>query len=305
MSVLLQPLLILFYYLIILPLSWLPMSLLYRISDGLYVLLYKLAGYRKGVVWSNLSGAFPEKSETELRGIMHRFYRHFFDLIVESLKTFTMSKKQSLHTFRVTNPELIDRYAQEGRNVMITTGHYNNWEFAAQSTALQIQATPAGIYHPLKNKFFEKKIRASRGKFGILLIPKNETKQFLDDHSHDPIALMMGTDQSPHNPRKALWTTFLGRETAVMFGSEKIAKEQNHVVVYGHIRKVSRGIYEMEFKLITENPRDTDYGEITIRHSRLLEKDILDKPDYWLWTHKRWKRERPEDMPLINEPIKE
>ena len=303
MSILIQPFLLIFYYLIILPLSWLPMNLLYRLSDALFYFLYKLIGYRKKVVWDNLSGSFPDKSQSELLGIMDKFYSHFFDLIVESLKTFTMTKKQSLHTFRIANPELINRYAKEGRNVMITTGHYNNWEFAAQSTALQILATPAGIYHPLKNKFFENKIRASRGKFGILLVPKNKTKQFLENHSHDPIALMMGTDQSPHNPQKAFWTTFLGRETAVMFGSEKIAKEQNQVVVYGNIRKLERGIYEMEFELITEQPRETAYGEITLQHTRKLEKAILKQPEFWLWTHKRWKRTRPHNMPLINEPV--
>jgi len=107
---------------------------------------------------------------------------------------------------------------------------------------------------------------------------------------------------TPHDARKAFWTTFLGRETAVMYGSEKIAKEHNHVVVFGHIRKIARGKYEMWFELISDEPQETAYGEITLRHTRILEKDILQQPEYWLWTHKRWKRQRPGDMPLKLQP---
>lgn len=291
----------LLYYLVIFPLSRLPMSWLYGVSNVLYRILYKWVGYRKKVVWNNLIQSFPEKEEKELLQIMNKFYRHFFDLIAESLKMFSMSAEEAVAGCTVVNRELLDAYTRQGRDIIITAGHYNNWEFAALSLGLQIDGVPAGIYHPLKNKFFEQKIKASRGKYGMILVPKQDTKSFLSSEEGRPLALLMGTDQSPHDPRKAFWTTFLGRETAVMFGTEKIAKEYNHVVVFGHIRKISRGKYEMWFELITENPRETPYGEITLRHTQILEKDILQQPEYWLWTHKRWKRQRPEDMQLVNE----
>ncbi len=290
----------LLYYMVIIPLSKLPMSWLYRLSDILFVILYRGVGYRKKVVWDNIKGAFPDIQESELEILMKKFYRHFFDLVVESLKMFTMSAEEAVAGCTIVNRELIDYYTRQGRNVMITAGHYNNWEFAALSLGLQIDGTPAGIYHPLKNAFFEEKIKSSRGKYGMILVPKQATKTFLSSGEGGPFALLMGTDQSPHDARKAFWTTFLGRETAVMYGTEKLAKEHNHVVVFGHIRKIARGKYEMWFELISDEPQETAYGEITLQHTRILEKDILQQPEYWLWTHKRWKRQRPEDMPLIN-----
>ncbi len=290
----------LFYYALIFPLSKLPLSWLYGLSELLYLLVYKVLGYRKKVVWSNLSGAFPDMAVGEKKILMNKFYSHFFDLIVESLKMFSMSENQAINGCRMVNPELLDKYAAEGKNVLITAGHYNNWEFAAMSIGLQIKGTPVGIYHPLKNQFFERKIHKSRSKYGMVLVSKKDTKNFLSSNQSGSIALLMGSDQSPHDARKAFWTTFLGRETAVMFGSEKIAKEYDFVVFFGHIRKISRGQYEMEFELITETPKTTAYGEITIAHTRILEKDILANPQYWLWTHKRWKRQRPEDMAVMN-----
>jgi KDO2-lipid IV(A) lauroyltransferase len=286
------------YYLFLKPLSLLPLPVLYVLSDLIYVLVYHLLGYRKKVVWQNLKNAFPDHSDAELKKIMAGFYSHFCDLVMETLRMFSMGADEARKRCPVTNPELLEALYKKGRSIIVVAGHYNNWEMAALSVGLQTSFRPAGIYHPFKNKFMDGKFISSRGQFGMKLVPKHETKAYFQSTLDKMDAVLFGADQSPHNVRKAYWTWFLHQETAVMFGAEKYAVEYDYPVVFGHVRKLRRGYYEMEFELITDQPKTLPFGEISERHTRILEKDIQKAPQYWLWTHRRWKRVRPEDMPI-------
>ncbi|MES2139792.1 MAG: lysophospholipid acyltransferase family protein [Bacteroidota bacterium] len=284
----------LLYYLVIIPISLLPFPLLYALSDGLYILFYFMLGYRKKVVLQNIRNSFPDKTEKEHIEICKKFYRHFCDLVVESLKTFTISEKEVLKRVICINPELIDKYFDQKRSVIIAGGHYNNWEIFAVAVDALIKHKTVGIYKPLSNKYFDDKMRSTRGKYGLEMISTKDVKTFFDTHINVLTATIFGTDQSPSNPNNAYWMKFLNQDTGVLFGAEKFAKEYNYPVVYGRLNKLKRGHYSLDFTDVTDTPKETAYGEITEKITLLLEKDIQAIPQYWLWTHRRWKHKRPE-----------
>ncbi|GJM62833.1 hypothetical protein [Persicobacter diffluens] len=285
-----------FYYFFLLPVSYLPMFILYRFSDFLYLVIRFVYPYRKKVVLENLRNSFPEKSEKEIQRIAHQFYRHFCDLIIESIALFSMSKKQVLKRFKAKDTAAIERLYDQGKSVIITSGHYNNWEMAAVAMNPQIRHQVDGVYTPLSNKFLNRVFKASREKFGAHLRPKSDCKNMFETHQNQLVATGFGTDQCPvRHVKKTYWTKFLNQETPVMFGTEKYAKQYDYGVVFLRIEKIKRGYYQFEFDLVEDKPQDAPYGKITERHVRLLEKQILSAPQYWLWTHKRWKL-KPEMM---------
>ncbi len=237
----------------------------------------------------NLMCAFPSKTPRERRQIASRFYRYFYDLIFESIRIFSISEKEATARFKVVNPEALIPLAQANQSAILTGGHYTNWELFAVATNPQITHQLLGIYTPLTNRFMERKFSASRSRFGLQLVPKKELKEVLEN-TKDLLAIStFAIDQSPRKDQKAYWMQFLGNETAVHFGAEKYARAYNYPVVYGRSLRVKRGYYELTFELLTENPSTTKEGEITEKNTRRLEQQILEAPEYWLWTHKRWK----------------
>jgi KDO2-lipid IV(A) lauroyltransferase len=191
------------------------------------------------------------------------------------------------------NPEVIDRYFDEGRSVVLAGGHYNNWELFAVAIDANIKHRSIAIYKPLSNVFFDDKMRKTRGKYGLELVAIKEVKNTFETNRSQLTATIFGTDQSPGNPRNCYWTTFLNQDTGVLFGTEKYAREYNYPVIYGRIRKVKRGFYEFDFVDLFEFPTQTQMGEITEAHTRQLEQDIMEKPEFWLWSHRRWKHKKP------------
>jgi Kdo2-lipid IVA lauroyltransferase/acyltransferase len=285
----------LFFYLVLLPISYMPFPVLYILSDGLYLIIYKVIGYRKKVVLQNVANSFPEKSREEHLRIVNEFYKHLCDLVVESIKVFTISEKQVKQRFKFVNPEFIDRFYDQGRSVIIAGGHKNNWELLAVAIDAEIKHKSVALYKRLNNKFFDEKMRATRGKYGLKMIPTRMAKEEFENN--DGLrAFIFGFDQSPSNPSRAYWTTFLNQDTAMNFGVEKYAKDFNYPVLYGRINKLKRGHYNFEFTEAIENPQQTEYGYITRRINLLLEQDIIAEPQYWLWSHKRWKHKRPADL---------
>jgi len=284
---------ILLYYLVIIPVSLLPFPLLYLVSDFLFFLFYYVLGYRKKVIVGNIQRSFPDKTEKEKKEIVKKFYRHFCDLILESIKTFTISEKQVQKRVVCKNPEGIDKYYAKNRSVIIAGGHYNNWELFAVAVDSQIKHKAIGIYKPLTNKYFDNILRKTRSKYGLYMISTRDVKKVFEEEKNNLTATIFAIDQSPSNPDKAYWTTFLNQDTGVLFGTEKYAKDYNQVVVYGRINKEKRGHYSYEFFDVTDNPAATEHGEITEKITRMLETDINNQPEFWLWSHKRWKHKKP------------
>lgn len=288
----------LLYYGVFIPFSLLPYRVLYLISDGVYVLMYHVIGYRKKVVLNNIRNSFPEKTEQEHKKIASDFYRHFCDVIVESFKTFTISEQEAMQRMKFANPEILKAYAAENRSVILAGGHYNNWELFAVAIDSLMDHQAIAIYKQLKNKYLDEKMRSTRGKFGLKMISTKIVKEEFEKEKNNLTATIFATDQSPSSAKNAYWTTFLNQESAMIFGPERYAKEYNYPILYGRINKLKRGHYQFSFDLISESPEGTVFGEITEKITRLLEQDIRQAPQYWLWTHKRWKKTRPEGVPL-------
>jgi KDO2-lipid IV(A) lauroyltransferase len=281
-----------FYYFFILPISYLPKYFLYIFSNLLYVFLGRVLKYRKKIIHKNLKNSFPEKSENEIFEIRNNFYKHFCDLIVESFSGFSISRKSIEQKITIKNQDLLNEFAVKGQNIILIGGHYNNWEMTAQRMPLVFKHELFAIYKPIKNKFYDRKMKSSREKFGLNMISMKETKAYFTNETDTPRAIIFGSDQSPSNSKKAYWTKFLNQDSAFLYGAEKYAKSFNWPVIYVSINKIKRGDYLVEYQLITQKPKEESYGEIIKKFAFLLESDIKNQPEYWLWTHNRWKKEK-------------
>ena len=284
----------LLYYIVLKPLSFLPLNVLYILSDFLYAVLYKTFRYRKKVVRRNLLNSFPEKSIGEIKKIEQKFYSHFCDLIVESIRLFSISERELAQRNKIVDAKILDQFFERGRSVIVVAGHYNNWEMAATISDAQVKHHMVGIYSPMSNKFFDDKFLKSRQRFGLEMISKKLVKEGFEEKKELLTGTLFATDQSPTYSKRVHWTRFLNQTTPVLLGAERFSREYNFPVIYAYLKKTGRGYYEMKFTLLESDPVQTHDGEITEKHTRWLEKQINETPQYWLWTHKRWKRKMKE-----------
>lgn len=290
------------YYIIIKPLSLLPLWMLYGLSNVLAFVAKYIFPYRKEVIMENLRNSFPDKSEKELIQIKNKFLDYFADLLMESLKTFSISQKEVTKRIVCRNPEVLDQFHDQGKHVIVATGHYGNWEMGAAAISLITKHRFNGIFSPLKNKFMNDRVKESRSLYGTTITDKRIFKTWVKDIDQLPDlhAITFIGDQSATYSKNVYWMNFLNQETAVMFGAEKYAKELNLPFVVLRIDLVKRGYYEVSFELIAEHPRETPHGFLTEAHTKALESWINERPEFWLWTHRRWKRKRKPEETLAN-----
>jgi len=275
-----------------------PFPLLYVFSDFLFFVMFRLVGYRRKVVFDNLKNSFPEKEEKELNEIEKKFFKHFCDLIVESIKGFTISEEEVLKRMTYSNKEVLENLAKKNKSVTFIGGHFGNWELLAVTIAQTIPHTVKALYTPLKGKYWDDKITASRSRFGLKMFTIQNVKVLRDSLEGELSAVIFGSDQSPSNPKRAYWLKFLNQDTGVQFGAEKHAKDFDTAVIYGAITKNKRGYYNTEFIQLFENVGDLEYGAVIESFSKTLEEKIRENPHYYLWTHRRWKHKLPEGMSL-------
>jgi KDO2-lipid IV(A) lauroyltransferase len=277
--------------------SRLPFNVLYLLSDLFYVVVFKFIGYRKKVVYNNLKSAFPKKSEKERKQIADKFFRFLSDLIFESLKSFSLTAEELKKRVIVENVEVLYKYLEQNQSLIFVLGHYGNWEFAQLRYSLQDKRHKFnGIYKKIKNPEVEKFMFKSRSRFGTSLIETKNAYKVTDEEFYKKIptiTALIGDQAAP--PDKGYWTTFLNQDTSVFLGCENMSIKYNMPVVYVQLHVISRGFYKMSFETIVENPRDTMPGYITDSHTKYLESIILQKPEFWLWSHKRWKHKRPQN----------
>ena len=278
-------------------LALLPLRCLYLISGLLFVLVCYVVRYRRKVVLENLRNSFPEKTERERRTIARRFYRFLCDLFIETIKMIHIGTGEMQRRIHYSNPEIFDELYRKGKQILITTGHYGNWEWLA-TLEHSIPYHHVTLYRPLQNKLFDKFFYNLRTRYGADAVPANSAIRALCQYTQENrlIALGFMIDQSPHRDAIHYWTTFLNQETPVYLGVEKLARRYNTAVVYYEVRRVKRGYYEADVTLVAENAAETAEKEITGKHVQLMEQTIRRNPQYWLWSHRRWKHKRPQDI---------
>jgi Kdo2-lipid IVA lauroyltransferase/acyltransferase len=269
----------------------LPLRILYISSDVLFLLLYYFPSYRRKIVTENLLNSFPEKSEKEIAIIGRKFYRHLADLFVETLKLTHFSHKEIKKRFRVINPELIERLYESGRDVAIVYSHFNNWEWLSAFLPMFTKYRCVGVYKPLQNKMLNNFINNNRIRHKGELAPMKMIVRRIVENRNNNIMGMYGfmSDQTPAKTLIEYYTDFLNQETPVFLGIEKIAAKYDMAIVFLNIQKLSRGYYNLTIELLFESTRNLPKYMVTNTHVKRLEELIREAPEYWLWTHRRWK----------------
>jgi KDO2-lipid IV(A) lauroyltransferase len=270
--------------------SRLPFPLFYLLSDFICFLLYRVFGYRKAVVRSNLKHAFPELKEKERRVIEKKFYRHLCDLLLEIIKSMGMSKDQMLKRFKVKNIEVLTQFEKQNRSAFLLCGHYASWEWM-MSLGYHMNQLGYGIYRPIKNPYFDNLIKEIRSRHDAFMIPQKTSAETIrqKENKNERGVYGFASDQSPRPTPKSYWRPFMGINIPVYTGAERLARELNIPLVFGKIKRVKRGYYELEFKLITDQPMTTAVNEITDIYTEWLEEQIKEDPTQYFWTHKRFK----------------
>jgi Kdo2-lipid IVA lauroyltransferase/acyltransferase len=272
----------------------LPLPVLYIFSDFLYLLLYYFPSYRRKVVSANLKNAFPEKSDEELKCIEKKFYKHLADLFIETFKLTHMSKEQLMRRVTVSNPEIMDKFFDEKRDTIAVLGHYNNWEWLTilpQFTKYKFTS----IYKPLQNKYFDRFMNNMRLQYGVFLVPMSYIIRDIINDRKENIRTFSAfiSDQTPAITEIKYWTTFLNQDTPVYLGAEKIAARFDMAVVFFNLQKIKRGHYNLNIELLFDHTVGLPDHVITETHVKRLDEIIREKPEYWIWSHRRWKHKRP------------
>jgi Kdo2-lipid IVA lauroyltransferase/acyltransferase len=274
--------------------SLLPLRVLYILSDAIYILAYRILGYRRKVVLDNLQVVFPEKTLAERKKIAGKFYHNFIDSIIESLKMVSASDAYIMK--RVSgNWEVLNNLYKTGRSCQIHLGHTFNWEWANLAGAKAMHYTFLGVYMPIKNKIFDRLFRRLRSKSGTVLMPATEMRTAMLPWRAKQYCIGLVADQSPSAPEKSIWLNFFGKPTGFVPGPETGARAGNIPVVFANIEKPRRGYYKVVFTLAEDQPASLQKGELTLRYARYLERVIKQQPDMWLWSHRRWKKEWQEE----------
>ncbi|MFN8282007.1 MAG: lysophospholipid acyltransferase family protein [Chitinophagales bacterium] len=273
-------------------LSWISLDKLYIFSDFLFFLLIRVYSYRRTIIELNLIHAFKDKRSEELWFIRDNYYRHFADFLVETIKSISISKVELLHRIQLHHNSyaMLKKYEETGQHIFVVLGHYGNWEWASLLAGIETKLPSYALYAPPSNKTFEKFLLKNRSRFGCQLVSMNQMKSLYANLQKNPSLVAFVADQTPVDTDKAYWTNFLSIKTPFFNGFDTLARKTNAIVLYTSIRKINRGYYEINFETITENAATETENVIVEKYVRLLEKDIENKPEYWLWSHRRWKR---------------
>lgn len=271
--------------------SIIPFSILYAFSDLNAFFFRHVFRYRVDVVRNNLKRSFPEKSEKEINDIMRKFYRHLIDIMVESIKGYSVDLKELEKRYRFLNIEVANKYFEDNRDIILALSHYGNWEWGSQISSRVFRHSLMAFYKPLSNGMVDRYIENNRAKRFIKLISIDKPRLPARGKGSPPMAYLFISDQNTSSS-KAHWVNFLNQDTPCHRGMEVYARQYNLPVIYVDVQRVKRGYYTVELEELIPDPLHTAPGEITERYMQKLEKIIVQKPENWLWSHRRWKRTR-------------
>lgn len=276
-------------------LSRLPLAALYLLSYGLYLLLYYVTGYRKTVVKNNLSLAFPEKNQREIKQLAKLFYRQLADVALEIIKARVLDVDDYAKRVTIKNPEIFDGYRAQQQPVIVLSIHACNWEWMLHAMTTQLNIPIDAVYKPLHNKTVDQLIYAIRSRFGTRALSMQESTRDVVKRRREFRLFAMVADQSPIARERSYWSTFMNQPAAFYQGSEKIAQLTKYPVVFAAMKRISRGHYQIEFQALAEPPYDKNSHDILDRYIAAAEKTIREQPESWLWSNRRWKR-KPTDQ---------
>ncbi len=272
--------------------SMMPFRSLYIISDFVYFILYYILKYRKTIILQNLSNAFPDKSETEIKLLRKKYMKIMADLILESVKSSHLSEKALLKRFKFKKLDLLQQLYNKNKSVFVVCGHTGSWEMSGMILPLITKYKCFGIYQPQTNPYFDTYMKKVRSSFGVIPIASQQAYKTFIQYKNETILNFIVADQAPSKNGEHYWTRFLNQETAFFTGLEKMAKGLDFAVVFLNIIRTGRGKYSLEFELLTDQPKLTHTGEISEMYANALERLIRQNPENWLWSHRRWKHKR-------------
>lgn len=274
----------------------LPFGALYKISDVLCFIVYRVIGYRRRVVRKNLTECFPDKTAEDILALEREFYQHFTDYFFETVKLLHVSDAEMRRRCVFEGADLIDEAFDEGRSIIMYASHYGNWEWLTSVTLWTrhrafADAVYAQVYRPLNNRWFDRFFLNLRGRFHSVCLSKKTVFRDLLRYRRDGKLVVTGfiSDQHPNVNDQGHVIRFLNHDTAMITGAEVIIRKLDYVALHFDMEKVSRGHYKVTIAPICHDPKLMPVGEITDRYAQRLERRIMGAPQYWLWTHNRWK----------------
>ena len=274
-------------------LSRVPLRVLYALSGFVYLLAYYVVRHRHAVIREQLARVFPDMPETERIAIHKRFLRNFCDVLVETVKSFSMQPGQMAERVRLVDPSAMRRRLESGQSVMLVTSHLCNWEWLLQGVTVQLGFPVDAAYKPLHDAWAERLMLKVRTRFGARLIPAKELLADFLRRRGIVRALAMNADQAPVSTDKRHWTSFLGQDTAFYVGAEQIARATRLPILYVLMRRIGRGCYEIEARELWDGKEPLPPNAITERYARACEADVRAHPADWLWSYRRWKLKKP------------
>lgn len=275
-------------------LMWLPLPLLYPLSDFCALLMYHVIRYRRKLVHKNLCNSFPDKTPKEIHRMEWKVYRNFVDVMIESMYSIHMSKSEIKKRLTYSGKEVLDEALAKKQACFIMTAHYGNYEWlTGAKLSFEKDYNYFTIYRALSNKHFDKIMMDVRQRRHNINIEMHDLMRQLEKNHQAGVTGFYGmiADQKPSrkNPSRWHWTTFLGQDTPFLTGTEYLAKKYDYAVIYARMSKLGRGRYHCHLEMLCDEPTLTAPGEITEKYARLLEQDLMAAPEAWLWTHNRWK----------------
>ena len=273
--------------------SRVPLRALYALSTFLYVLAYYVVRHRREVIRAQLEKVFPDSSAAAREGIHRKYLRNFCDVMVEILKSVSMSAQEMRARVRILNVEVARGYLDAGQSVLLVTSHLCNWEWLLHGVVLQLGYPVDAAYKPLHDEWAERLMLKIRTRYGARLVPAKALLGDMMRRRGVVRAVAMNADQAPVSTDKCYWTRFLGQDTAFYVGAEQIARATRLPILYAAMRRIRRGCYEVEFKPLWDGRAAAAPHEITERYARTCEADVLESPPDWLWSYRRWRLKRP------------